>query len=229
MAVWTRVWFWTTCWIVIALLVAQTGTAHAASPLRLVQVVDGYTVTLSMDAQPAPPGDNPVAVAIQEPDGRAVTGADVSIALLAYLRTVATNPQSAQAATPHVHTPGASATEGQGLIPIPVRLTANGTGGAYRGVLSFAREGTWTTVVAFSIQGLARAALFKIGIIDQRPRLALVGGFALVNVAIIVTAALRKRTLSSHRRHTLRSAGGAGTPPPGASPYTQTHTTGVER
>jgi hypothetical protein len=146
-----------------------------------------------MAVQPAPPGDNEVLVTIQDAAGRVVVGAEVSIALLAYIRAVSTTPNTTSAPNQHIHTPGASATEGQGLIPVPVRLAARSEGGTYRGTLSFAKDGTWTAVVAFTIQGQARAVLFKIGIVDQRPRLALLGGFAVVNVGIILAAALRKR------------------------------------
>ena len=180
-------------WIAVALLVTTVGTARAEQRVWPPQIVDGYTVTLSMAVQPAPPGDNEVVVTIQDAAGRAVTDAEVSIALLAYTRAVSANPNSASAPNQHVHTPGASATEGQGLIPVPVRLAARSEVGAYRGIQSFAKEGTWTAVVAFMIQGRARAVLFKIGVIDQRPRLALLGGFALVNVGIILAAAVRKR------------------------------------
>jgi hypothetical protein len=156
------------------------------------QVVDGYMVTLSMAAQPAPPGDNQVVVAIQDAAGRPVMDAEVSIALLAYIRAVSTNPSNISAPNQHVHTPGTSATEGQGFIPVPLRLAASTEVGTYRGIESFAQEGTWTAVVAFTIQGQARAVLFKIGVIDQRPRLALLGGFTALNVGIILVAAVRK-------------------------------------
>jgi hypothetical protein len=182
-------------WIAIALLVMTVGTARAEQRVWPPQVVDGYTVTLSMAVQIAPPGDNEVVVAIQDAADRAVTDAEVSIALLAYTRAVLANPNGASAPNQHVHTPGASATEGQGLIPVPVRLAARSEVGTYRGIQSFAKEGTWTAVVAFTIQGQARAVLFKIGIVDQRPRLALLGGFAALNVGIIFTAAVRKRTM----------------------------------
>jgi hypothetical protein len=180
-------------WIAIALLVTSVGTARAEQRTWPPQVVDGYAVTLSMAAQPAPPGDNEVMVAIQDAAGRPVTDAEVSIALLAYVPAVSTDPNTTSAPNQHVHTAGASATEGQGLIPIPVRLVAGAEAGTYRGTLSFAEEGTWTTVVAFTTHGQARAVLFKIGIIDQRPRLALLGGFALVNIGVILAAAVRKR------------------------------------
>jgi len=187
-------------WIAIALLVTSIGTARAERRVWPPQLVDDYTVTLSMTAEPAPPGDNEVVVAIRDAAGRAVAAAEVSIALIAYMRAVSTNPNSSSAPNQHVHTPGASATEGQGLIPVPVRLEAGAEVGVYRGVVSFAKEGTWTVVVAFTIQGQARAVLFKIGIVDQRPRLALLGGFAAVNAGIIVAAAVRKRTTPFQRR-----------------------------
>jgi hypothetical protein len=180
-------------WIAIALLATRIGTARAENRVWPPQVVDGYTVTLSMAAELAPPGDNQIVVTIHDPAGRAVVGADVSIALIAYLRAVSTNLNSASTPNQHIHTPGASATEGQGLIPVPARLEASAEAGAYRGVVSFAKEGTWTVVVGFTIQGHARAVLFKIGIVDQRPRLALLGGFAAVNIGIVVAAAVRKR------------------------------------
>jgi hypothetical protein len=178
-------------WIAIALLVTTVGTVRAEQRVWPPQVVDGYMVALSMAAQPAPRGDNEVVVAIQDAAGRAVMDAEVSIALLAYTRAVSANPSSTTAPNQHVHTPGA--TEGQGLIPIPVRLAANAEGRTYSGIESFAQEGTWTAVVAFTIEGQARAVLFKIGIIDQRPRLVLLGGFAALNVGIILAAAVRKR------------------------------------
>ncbi|HEU5102261.1 MAG TPA: hypothetical protein VFU22_24730 [Roseiflexaceae bacterium] len=181
-------------WIAIALLVTSVGTARAEQRVWAPQVVDGYTVTLTMAAELAPPGDNQVVVAIHDPAGRPVEDAAVSIALLAYLRAVSANPNSASPPSQHVHTPGASATEGQGLIPVPVQLEASAEAGTYGGTVSFAKEGTWTAVVTFTTQGQARAVLFKIGIIDQRPRLVLLGGFVAVNVAIIVAAAVRKRT-----------------------------------
>jgi hypothetical protein len=187
-------------WIVIALLVTSVGTARAESRVWLPQVVDGYTVTLSMAAAPAPPGDNEVVVTIYDPSDRVVVGAEVSIALLAYIRAVSSNPNGATTPNQHIHTPDASATEGQGLIPVPARLEASAEAGAYRGVLSFAKEGTWTTVVGFTIQGQARAVLFTIGIVDQRPRLALLGGFAAVNIGIVVAAAVRKRVETTQRR-----------------------------
>lgn len=194
-------------WIAIALLATRIGTARAEQRVWPTQIVDGYMVTLSMAAQLAPPGDNEVVVAIQDAAGRAVTDAEVSIALLAYMRAVSANPNSASAPNQHVHTPGASATEGQGLIPVPVRLAANVEAGTYRGIESFAKEGTWTAVVAFTIQGRARAVLFKIGIIDQHPRLALLGGFVVVNIGIILAAAVRKRTETRQktRSHTVAS------------------------
>ncbi len=192
-------------WIAIALLVTSMRTAHAEQRLWPPQVVDGYMVRLSMAAQPAPPGDNEVVVAIQDAAGRAVSNAEVSIALLVYVRAVSANPNSASAPNQHVHTPGASATEGQGLIPVPVRLAAGTEVGTYRGIVSFAKEGTWTAAVAFTIQEQARAVLFKIGVIDQRLRLALLGGFAAVNVGIIVAAAARKRIRPSERK--LRAVG----------------------
>ena len=187
-------------WIAIALLVTSLGTARAEQPIGPPQVVDGYVLTLSMATQPAPPGDNQVVVAIQDSAGRAVAGADVSIALLAYIQAVSASPNNASAPNQHVHTPGASATEGQGLIPVPVRLAASTEAGIYRGIASFTQEGTWTAVVAFTIQGQARAALFKIGIIDQRPRLVLLGGFAVVNAGVIVAAAVRRRIRPEQRR-----------------------------
>lgn len=180
-------------WIAIALLVTTVGTARAEQRVWPPQVVDGYTVTLSMAAQPAPAGDNEIVLAIQDAAGRPVTDAEVSVALLAYIRAVSANPNTSGAPNQHVHTPGASATEGQGLIPVLVRMAARSEVGTYRGTLSFAKEGTWTAVVAFTIQGQARAVLFKIGVIDQRPRLALLGGFALVNVGVMLAAAVRKR------------------------------------
>jgi hypothetical protein len=186
-------------WIVMTLLVVSVGTARAEQRTWPPHAVDGYTVTLSMAAQPAPPGDNEVVVAIRDSAGRAVEGAEVSIALLAYLRAVSMNPNSVSGLNQHVHTPGASATEGQGLVPIPVRLAARGPAGTYRGTQSFAKEGTWTAVVAFTLQGQARAVLFTIGIVDQRPRLALLGGFAIVNVGIMIVAAVRKRIRPSQR------------------------------
>jgi hypothetical protein len=153
-----------------------------------------------MAAAPAPPGDNEVVVTIHDPAGRVVVGAEVSIALLAYVRDVSSNPNSATTPNQHIHTPGAGATEGQGLIPVPARLEASAEAGAYRGVLSFAKEGTWTTVVGFTIQGQARAVLFTIGVVDQRPRLALLGSFAAVNIGIVVAAAVRKRVETTQRR-----------------------------
>ena len=202
-------------WIAIALLATRIGTARAENRVWPPQIVDGYTVTLSMAAELAPPGDNEVVVAIRDAAGRAVIGAGVSIALIAYLRAVSTNPNSASTPNQHVHTPGASATEGQGLIPVPARLNANAEAGAYRGVVSFAKEGTWTVVVGFTIQGQARAVLFKIGIVDQRPRLALLGGFAAVNIGIVVVAAVRKRTMVfQHNRHARLPMEGGGRPPP---------------
>lgn len=200
-------------WIAVALLVTTVGTARAEQRVWPPQVVDGYTVTLSMAAQPAPPGDNEVVVAIQDVAGRAIIGAEVSIALLAYMRAVSANPNSPSAPNQHVHTPRASATEGQGLIPMPVRLDASTEVGTYRGIESFAKEGTWTAVVAFTIQGQARAALFKIGIIDQRPRLALLGGFVVVNVGIILAAAVRKRTMRFQGNHRVRISMEGGMPP----------------
>ena len=200
-------------WIAVALLVTTVGTARAEQRVWPPQVVDGYTVTLSMADQPAPPGDNEVVVAIQDAAGRAVTDAEVSIALLAYTRPLSANPNSASAPNQHVHTPGASATEGQGLIPVPVRLGASSEVGMYRGILSFAKEGTWTAVVAFTLQGQARAVLFKIGILDQRPRLALLGGFAAVNVGIIIAAAVRKRTMRFQGNHRVRISMEGGMPP----------------
>jgi hypothetical protein len=179
-------------WIAIALLVTTVGTARAEQRVWPPQVVDGYTVTLSMAAQPVPPGDNQVVVAIQDAAGRPVMDAEVSIALLAYIRAISTTPSNTSAANQHVHTPGASATEGQGLIPVPLRLAASTEVGTYRGIESFVQEGTWTAVVAFTIEGKARAVLFKIGVIDQRPRLALLGGFTALNVGIILVAAVRK-------------------------------------
>jgi len=187
-------------WIAIALLATRIGTARAESRVWPPQIIDGYTVTLSMAAAPAPPGDNEVVVTIHDPADRVVVGAEVSIALLAYIRAVSANPNSATTPNQHIHTPGASATEGQGLIPVPLRLNANAEAGAYQGMVSFAKEGTWTVVVAFTIQGQARAVLFKIGIVDQRPRLALLGGFAAMNVGVIIAAAVRKRLHSSHRK-----------------------------
>ena len=195
-------------WIAIALLAtallaASVGTARAEQRVWSPQIVDGYTVTLAMAAAPAPPGDNEIVVTIHDPADRVVVGAEVSIALLAYIRAVSANPNSATTPNQHIHTPGASATEGQGLIPVPLRLEANAEAVAYRGMVSFAKEGTWTVVVGFTIQGQARAVLFKIGIVDQRPRLALLGGFAAMNVGVIIAAAVRKRLHSSHR--TLRA------------------------
>jgi hypothetical protein len=200
-------------WIAIALLVTTVGTARAEQRVWQPQVVDGYTVTLSMADQPAPPGDNEVVVAIQDAAGRPITDAEVSIALLAYMRAVSASPNSASAPNQHVHTPGASATEGQGLIPVPVRLAANSEVGTYRGIQSFAKEGTWTAVVAFTIQGQARAVLFKIGVIDQRPRLALLGGFAALNGGIIFTAAARKRTMRFQGNRRVRISVEGGMPP----------------
>jgi hypothetical protein len=187
-------------WIAIALLVTTVGTARAEQRVWPTQVVHGYTVTLSTTAQIGQPEDNEVVVTIQDAAGRPVTDAVVSIALLAYTRAVSANPNSASVPNQHVHTPGAGATEGQGLIPVPVRLAASSEAGTYRGIQSFAKEGTWTAVVAFTIQGQARAVLFKIGIIDQRPRLALLGGFALVNVGVILAAAVRKRSHPLQRK-----------------------------
>jgi hypothetical protein len=187
-------------WIAIALLATRIGTAWAESRVWPPQVVDGYTVTLSMAAALAPPGDNQVVVTIHDPAGRVVVGAEVSIALLAYIRAVSANPNSATTPNQHIHTPGASATEGQGIIPVPLRLEANAEAGAYYGMVSFAKEGTWTVVVGFTSQGQARAVLFKIDIVDQRPRLALLGGFAATNVGVIIAAAIRKRLHSSHRK-----------------------------
>jgi len=192
-------------WIAIALLVMTVGTARAEQRVWPPQVVDGYTVTLSMAVQIAPPGDNEVVVTIQDAAGRPITDAEVSIALLAYIRAVSTNLNSATTPNQHVHTPGASATEGQGLIPVPVRLAASTEVGTYSGTLSFAKEGTWTVVVAFTTQGQARAVLFKIGIVDQRPRLALLGGFAAVNVGIIIAAGIRRRLHPSQPK--LRAVG----------------------
>ena len=141
----------------------------------LPQVVDGYTVTLAM-AAPAPPGDNEVVVTIHDPAGRVVVGAEVSIALLAYIRAVSSNPNSATTPNQHIHTPGASATEGQGLIAVPARLNASAEAGpTRRGVICERRH--LDDRRRITIQGQARAVLFKIGIVDQRPRL-LLGGFA---------------------------------------------------
>ena len=95
----------------------------------LPQVVDGYTVTLSMAAA-APPGDGEVVVTIHDPAGRVVVGAEGLDALLAYIRAVSSNPNSATTPNQHVHTPGASATEGQGLIAVPARLNASAEAGA---------------------------------------------------------------------------------------------------
>jgi hypothetical protein len=166
-------------------------------------------MTLSMAAAPAPAGNNAVVVTIHDPAGRVVVGAEASIALLAYIWAISANPNSASAPNQYIHTPGASATEGQGLIPVPARLEASAEAGAYRGVVSFAKEGTWTTVVAFTIQGQARAVLFTIGIVDQRPRLALMGGFATVNVGIIIAAAVRKRTTRPQGNQRARMPSGS--------------------
>jgi hypothetical protein len=69
-------------WIAIALLVTSVGTARTQSRVWLPQVVDGYTVTLSMAAAPAPPGNNQIVVTIHDPAGRVVVGAEVSLAHL---------------------------------------------------------------------------------------------------------------------------------------------------
>jgi len=188
-------------WVVIVLVLSGVATARAQSRLWSPQVVDGYTVTLSMNAEPAPPGNNNVVVMIRDPQGRAVDGAMVSAALLAYTAVASTSANATGTAGQHIHSPGTgSPTEGQGLIPVPVKLQAGTDPGVYRGMVSFAKEGTWTVVVAFTIQKQSRAVLFKVGIVDQRPRLALLAGFAAVNGVIIVAAAVRKRIRSSQRR-----------------------------
>jgi hypothetical protein len=188
-------------WVVIALIISGVGTARAESRLWSPQVVDGYSVTLSLTAEPAPPGDSNVVVVIRDPQSRAVDGALVSAALLAYTPGVSTSATAPATAGQHIHSPAAGrTTEPQGLIPVPVQLVAGPDAGVYRGMVSFAREGTWTVVVAFTIDKQSRAVLFKVGIIDQRPRLALLAEFAAVNAAIIGTAAVCRRIRSSQRR-----------------------------
>jgi hypothetical protein len=188
-------------WIVIVLLLSSVTKTRAESRLWSPQVVDGYTVTLSMTGEPAPPGDNNVVVMIRDPEGRPVDGAVVSAALLAYTPVVSTSANGPASPGQHIHSPGAGGpTEPQGLVPVPMPLVAGAEAGFYRGIISFAKEGTWTVVVAFTIREQSRAALFKVGIVDQRPRLALLIGFAAVNGAIVIVAAIRKRTGSSRRR-----------------------------
>ena len=98
--------------------------------------------------------------------------------------------------------------------PLNRHCSARHGAGMYHSLVSFPKEGTWTVVVAFTIRGQARAGLFKLGVIDPRPRLGLLAGFAVVNVGVIVVAAARKRTRPfQHNRPAHLPPGTASRPP----------------
>jgi hypothetical protein len=95
------------------------------------------------------------------------------------------------AASEHAHD-GAGATEGQGLVAVPVALAASDELGEYQGSLAFDQPGTWTVSVVFSIDGQERGAIFDVVVAQSRPRGLVLGGFALVNGLAIATAAVLK-------------------------------------
>jgi hypothetical protein len=86
----------------------------------------------------------------------------------------------------------ASATEGRGLVPLPVGLALGAELGEYQGALVFDEPGTWTVSVVFRIDGQERGAIFDVAVAQSRPRGLVLGGFALLNGIAIGAAAVLK-------------------------------------
>lgn len=229
--------------LLAAVLVPGLALAAGAEPAP-VQVVDGYTVTLSLPPDRVQTGPNDVIVMIRAVDGSVVADASVSVAVIAYGAEgghaeshgeepadnqatasrddhQASGPpatgsheasadshgvdHAATAADSHEGTSAGShgndhAADGQGLHAIPTMLEAGAAPGAYAGVLHFEQAGAATVAVAFIVAGLERGALFAVPVVQARPRALVLGGFALVNGAAILAAAVLKRRMPQKGR-----------------------------
>lgn len=98
-------------------------------------------------------------------------------------------------------------TDGQGLIPVAVPLVAGEEADVYAGELAFDKPGSWTVGVVFIVDGQEHGATFELAVAQSRPRVLVLGGFALVNGLVIVTAAvLRRRAPRKPARSAARPA-----------------------
>ena len=203
----------------LALVLAAVEPARAQDSADRTRIVDGYTIMLNSPAAEATTGSASIAVTIHDPHQQPLSGATVSASLLAYLPAAdghgAAHEARPPAATPdsmagmpgmagmpespsvapqaaHDHS-AASATEGHGIVPVPVLLGAGEAEGSYQGRLNFDQPGTWTVGVAFRIDGHERETTFDLAVTQGRPRGLVLGGFALINAVVIGTAAVLRR------------------------------------
>ena len=166
-----------------------------------VQVVDGYTVVLSLPPNRVQTGPNDVTVTIHAHDGPAVADASVSAAVIAYAAAGGHSDTHGEAPAGQVaaHSDDHAA-DGHGHEAIPTMLSPGAEAGSYQGVLHFDQAGTATVVVAFTVAGVERATLFTVLVVQARPRALVLGGFAVVNGLAIVTAAVLKRRMPQKTR-----------------------------
>jgi hypothetical protein len=172
------------------------GAAHGAMP-----PADSHDPTLATPA--AHSGDSHAGMAGMDDMAR-MPGMDAATAAppvpttdsMAGMDDMAGMPgmDAATAALPAAHDHDtASATEGQGLAPIPVLLRAGDAPGSYQGTLSFDQPGTWTVGVVFTIDGQEHGTTLDLAVAQSRPRGLVLGGFAAINALAIITAAVLRR------------------------------------
>lgn len=189
-------------WFILTALIAGAGTAQAESgDHRLFAIVDGYTVALAFPDDAIQTGSNDVIVTIHDAAGQPVTGAVVKLAAIARAASAGGHGDTHGASDAESHSDD-HAGEGQGYSPIPTQLEAGPAAGAYRGPLFFAEPGIWTVAIAFTMQEEARAATFAVPVVQARPRLLVLGGFATVNGLVLLAAAVLKRNTPTQRRRT---------------------------
>jgi hypothetical protein len=192
-------------WLTLAALLALAPTAYATvGEDDLQQVVDGYTITLAFAASPVQTGGIEVVVRIRDAAGTGVTGAIVTGAVIAHAaedaghadthsEARASDPNSDAHADDH-------AGEAHSHAPVAVRLEPGAEAGAYQGWLFFYEPGRSTVTIAFELLGEMRAVTFDVAVVRAHPRALVLGGFAAINVLVIITAAVLKRRRAPDRR-----------------------------
>jgi hypothetical protein len=167
------------------------GSAHAAMP-----PADSHDPTLATPA--AHSGDSHAGMAGMDGMAGMPGMEDATAAPLAPITDSMAGMPGMEAATSvppaAAHNHGTtSASEGHGLVPIPVLLRASDDPGSYQGTLSFDQPGTWTVGVVFTIDGQEHGTTFDLVVAQGRPRGLVLGGFAAINALAILTAAVLRR------------------------------------
>lgn len=178
---------------------ADSGVGYAE------QEVGGFRVGLAFAEEPVTVGEAEIRVTLSDAEGRPVEGAEVYVTLQPRAKSstgaqaeaeghdAASSGDHGQSEADHA----ASTHEGSGSAghagPTSMALKAGSHVGEYAGRVRVSEPGEWILRAGFVVEGQEREAEFSVNVDRAGPNWAVLGGFAGVNAAAILAAAIQKR------------------------------------